>query len=478
MAAGRTIARNSALLGVAFGVSKVFGVALTAIAGRVLGPAVFGLYVTGVTLVEIGRILGAAGLDYLVAREVASDPQRATSVATNAAVVKVGTGIVVWALLLGLVGLLDYPVQVLWVVVILGSALFFENLSDILDAVLQGVQRVRATTVAFALAGAATFGTGALALYGGLGLKGYATCFVVGFLVRFGWTSIAVRRMGVATLSAAAVDRVEIRRLVVAGLPLLSATILALVFHRMDLLMLSKMSTAEEVGLYAAAVRIIDVIVLLPRILATAVYPALRQQTDAGVQATLELLADSLRVSLTLCTLAGLGVWVFARLALVWIPGPEFEGATTALRLLSWGVVLQGGAHLGARLLLAIDAERYFTLVAALSLACNFVLNLLWIPRYGIEGAALATLVSYAVNFALYLYFASRRGYRLSLRRSVVGPVGAVVAAAAVSMALESRALPVTGLAMGGAWIVALVALRGVRGEDLHRARKILLDRG
>ena len=26
--------------------------------------------------------------------------------------------------------------------------------------------------------------------------------------------------------------------------------------------------------------------------------------------------------------------------------------------------------------------------------------------------------------------------------------------------------------------VVALVALRGLRGEDLHRARKLLLDRG
>ncbi len=471
MAAGRTIARNSALLGVAFGVSKLFGVGLTAIAGRVLGPSVFGLYVTGATLVEVGRILASAGLDYLVAREVASEPDSATRVASNAAVVKLVTGGVTWAVLIALVGVLGYPRPVMGVVVILGSALLFENLSDILDAALQGVQRVRTTTVAFALGGATTFASGAAALLGGWGLRGYAACFVLGFVVRFSWTWRAARTAGIVRFSRSAVHAAELRRCLRAGVPLLSATILALLFHRMDLLMLGKMMPAAAVGLYGAAVRIIDVVVLLPRILATATYPALRLATERSNEEARDLAADSLRVSLLLCSLAAMGVWLLAPVALRWIPGAAFVPATPALRLLAWGIVLQGGAHVTARLLLALDAERDFAGVAALSLLCNLALNMWWIPRWGIEGAALATLCSYGLNFGLYLGAVALRGHPLPLGRALGVPLLAVLAAAITAYVLGGRPIVEVGMAMGAAWLATLVALRGLQPDDFGRVR-------
>jgi O-antigen/teichoic acid export membrane protein len=147
--------------------------------------------------------------------------------------------------------------------------------------------------------------------------------------------------------------------------------------------------------------------------------------------------------------------------------------ATDALRLLSWGIVLQGGAHMIARLLLAIEAERDFALVAGVSLLVNLALNLMWIPRFGIEGAALATLTAYGANLALYFVVAARRGRRVPLGRSVVGPLGAVVAAYAVTVWTRDGGLGLQVAAVAAAWVVALVVLRGVRGLDLDRIRKL-----
>ena len=74
MSDGRRIATNSFWLGLAFGGSKFFTIILNAVAGRVLGPAGFGLIGIASALAEIGKLISGAGLDYLVAREVASDP--------------------------------------------------------------------------------------------------------------------------------------------------------------------------------------------------------------------------------------------------------------------------------------------------------------------------------------------------------------------------------------------------------------------
>lgn len=469
---GRTIARNSVFLGIAFVFSKVFTIGLTAIAGRVLGTVGFGLYATGAAMVEVGRIVGSAGLDYLVAREVATDATKASRVARHTAVIKLIGGVFIYLVVLAIAAFGGYPPIVLSVVLILGTAFFFENVSDTLDAVFQGVERMHFTTIAFVSSAAFVFVSGAAALLGGLGILGYTACFAAGFVVRFALLFRAARREGL--LGRESIERAELSRQFRAAIPLLGATVLAMVFHRMDLLMLGRMESPENVGLYAAAVRIVDVVVLVPRILATAVFPTLRKQLDEDPSRLGAMVADATRLSLVVCSLAGLGVWVFAPLALRLIPGPEFLPATDALRWMSWGILLQGGAHMVARLLLAIDAERDFAMVAGASLVTNLVLNLVWIPRYGIEGAAFATLASYAVNLALYFVAAARRGKRIPLGRSIVGPVGAAVAARAVTAPLAVRGDVTQAVGMVLVWAVVLVVLRGVRGMDLERLGKIV----
>lgn len=473
MSTGRTIARNSLLLGLAHGASKFFSIALTAIAGRVLGTAGFGIYATGAALVEVGRVVASSGLDYLVAREVASDRSRASRVASNASAVKLMLGCVAYALLLVTVVLLDYPPAVLGVVLILGTALFLENLSDIVDAVFQGHERMEFTTRTFTVTSAFLFVSGSAALLGGLGLTGYAVCFALSFLLRLLLMVRFARRTDVARVSARYVERSEIRRMLRQAMPLFGATILSLLFHRMDLLMLGKLVSEDQVGLYAAAVKIIDVTVLLPRILATAVYPALRRQRDHDPDEMRRVIGESTRLSLLACSVAGLGVWLVAPLALRVTPGPAFLPATFVLQLLSWGIVLQGAAHLSVRMLLVVDAESDMLMIAGTSMVTNLLLNLWWIPRLGIEGAAYATLTSYLVAVTLYMGFLRRRGVPVPLRASVLAPLVAVALAAAAST-LDSLH---TVLRYGGillVWLVPLVLLRAVHASDVQAVRSML----
>lgn len=476
MSDGRRIVTNSMWLGLAFGGSKFFTIVLNAVAGRVLGPAGFGLLGIASALAEVGKLISGAGLDYLVAREVASDPARAPRLSHDVALLKLINATVVYVLLAFAVASLDYPALLLPLVLILGTALFLENLSDLLDAVFQGVQQMRVTTVAFLLSGFVILSTGVAALLGGLGLRAYALCFALGYLTRFIVMFSAARRHNLVELSLRRVDRVEMRRLVMASFPLLASTGLALIFHRMDLLMLGKLETVAQVGLYTAAIRVIDSVVLVPRVLGTALYPALRKNLEDDPEAARALLTDSSRITLAVCSGIGVLVWLVTPWALRLTPGPEFVPATEVLRLLSWGIVLQGLAHVVARLLLALDAERDFMVAVSLSLVVNFGLNLLLIPRMGIAGAAWATLIAYALNVSLYLIAAWRRGHPIPLRNGIGGPVLAVAAAALVSSVDQIPGAP--GLKLVVAWAIVLVLTGGLRWADLRQLVDLLRTRG
>lgn len=464
MADGRRIATNSVWLGLAFGGSKFFTIVLNAVAGRVLGPAGFGLIGIASALAEVGKLISGAGLDFLVAREVASDPARAPRLGHDVAVIKLVNAAVVYVLLAFVVATLDYPPVLLPLVLIFGTALFLENLSDLLDAIFQGVQRMRVTTLAFMLSGLVVLATGTAALVGGLGLKAYAGCFVLGYLARFVVMFTAARRARLVELGRRSFRAQEMRRLVLASLPLLASTGLALIFHRMDLLMLGKLEPAAQVGLYTAAIRVIDSVVLVPRVLGTALYPALRQKLEADPDTARALLTESSRITLTVCSGIGVLVWVLAPWALRITPGPEFVPATEVLRLLSFAIVLQGLAHVVARLLLALDAERDFLLAVSLSLVVNFGLNLYLIGRMGIAGAAWATLVAYALNTSLYLVAAWRRGHPIAWRGGIAGPLLAVALGA---VAAHAPGLPGgSGTRLVVVWFVVLVLSGGLRRSD------------
>ena len=126
------------------------------------------------------------------------------------------------------------------------------------DAVFQGTQRMDYITRTMMVSSASIFVFAVAALLLGLGLEGFVTGITLGCLVRMlVGTSYLRRHFG--RLSPREVQSNEVRRLTRAAGPLMGATILGLVFHRIDILMLSRMVDEAHWGYYGVAVRVVDV---------------------------------------------------------------------------------------------------------------------------------------------------------------------------------------------------------------------------
>ncbi len=470
------IARNTMFLSLAHGASKFFSLLLTMLATRVLGAVGYGLYTAGNTFIEVGRVLAGGGLDYLVTREVTDDPRQVSRVASGAAAVKTLLSAVAYALVVLVVWRLHYPPAVLHIVLILGVIIFLENISDVADAVFQGTQRMDYITRTMLVSSASIFVLAAAALFLGLGLVGFVTGITLGCLVRM-LVGTAYLRRHFGRLAPKEVRRDEVRRLTRAAAPLMGATILSLIFHRIDILMLSRMVDAAHWGYYGVAVRVVDVVVLAPRILATAVYPQIRLAREHGSGPVAALMVTSTRLTLVSCSALALAVWIFAPLAVRVMAGGGFQPAVGALRVLAWAVALQAGAHMMVRLLFAADRERDLLPIGAVGIGANVALNAQWIPRLGIDGAALATVVSYALTLLLYYLYAARAGYRVPLWKSSGGAAVSLAAAVGVTFLLEGQPLWLRG---GGAvvtWLGVLFLLRVNGAQELREGWRLLRRR-
>lgn len=192
--------------------------------------------------------------------------------------------------------------------------------------------------------------------------------------------------------------------------PLLLSGLAVVLYMRLDTLMLQRMSGAEAVGIYAAATRLSELWYAIPVIVATAAFPALvrsHEQSEVRFRANMRRLYFWFAwMALAIALPVSIGSGWLVRLLF----GPEYRQASTVLAIHIWSCFavylgVASGQFLVIKNLQAIAFYR-----TMLGLVCNVILNLLLIPGYGPAGAAMATLLSYAVaTFSLALFPRSRQ---------------------------------------------------------------------
>ena len=178
------------------------------------------------------------------------------------------------------------------------------------------------------------------------------------------------------------------------ALPFLFAGLAMTIYMQIDQVMIHSMLGAKEVGYYAASVRITDAINALLIIVPTVLFPAIVKAREIGKELYM----------LRLLRLYCFGIWttiVIALLLSVSAPsiinlliGEEFTRSIAVLQIHAWSSIFMVLLYCSGNWYVAENfALQDFTrqVVAALF---NIALNLYLIPIYGIEGAALATLLS------------------------------------------------------------------------------------
>jgi O-antigen/teichoic acid export membrane protein len=192
--------------------------------------------------------------------------------------------------------------------------------------------------------------------------------------------------------------------------PLILSGITISLYMRIDQIMIKDMLGEREVGLYSAAVRLSEAWYFVPGIIVASVFPAIvntRKISQALYHQRLQRLCTlmtwlAIAVALPMTFLAD---WLICLLF-----GDFYQEAGSALATHIWGAVF---VFLGVASGVFFTAENYTkkslyrTMLGA---ATNVAMNLVLIPRHGINGAAMATVLSqFATNYLYDLFDSSTR---------------------------------------------------------------------
>lgn len=182
------------------------------------------------------------------------------------------------------------------------------------------------------------------------------------------------------------------------GWPLVISGFMSLISMKIDQIMLGSMLNDEKVGIYAAAVKIVDAFIFIPSFIVTSVFPALVRARRQGVELYQERFQCLYDVfvwgGLLLATLVTLSAPLLIRVLF----GADFAEAAPVLGIYVWCTVFWFAGSAGHRYLISENLARLSLVMTATGAAVNVLLNLILIPRYGVIGAAWATVCSFAFS--------------------------------------------------------------------------------
>lgn len=193
---------------------------------------------------------------------------------------------------------------------------------------------------------------------------------------------------------------------------------LQLVLNQADMVMLGFMRPSDEVGTYSAAARLAQMAAFFLAVSNVVAGPMISRLHSRNERAELQRTATFLCRMLLIVTLPIVMTLFFAgRWLLSWF-GDDFATAHPALVLLTMGALVHSSYGPVGFFLSMTGHQNLAAILIGVSAGANIVLNALLIPRYGAEGAAMATATS-SVLWCVLAAIGVRR--RLGIRLGIFG---------------------------------------------------------
>lgn len=201
-------------------------------------------------------------------------------------------------------------------------------------------------------------------------------------------------------------DLALLRNMITYGLKFHISILAGAIIIRADLLVVNHYRGAAEAGVYSVASQFALMLMLLPSVIATLLFPRVTSEQDERGETTC-LVSRYATLVMFLCCLAA----VPFSLLLPVIYGPAFADSTTLLLILLPGVYLIGLESVLVQHFNALGLPRAIPLYWVATLVLNLILVFALVPRYGAQGAAIASTISYAAIFGLVaLHFHNSTG--------------------------------------------------------------------
>lgn len=177
--------------------------------------------------------------------------------------------------------------------------------------------------------------------------------------------------------------------------PLFLSNIMISIFAKIDILMIDHFLGNASVGRYAVAANLVGLISIFPAVINSSLFPLAMMAKKKSEVEYFDTMLRILSYSYLLGLAMALMFYFFGAIFIEKLYTNDFSASADLLSILCWSAIFQFFGSFSTLWLVNEGLQRFQVYRIAAAMICNVLLNMLWIPAYGIQGAAYATLISY-----------------------------------------------------------------------------------
>jgi len=467
--------RNSLFLAVSRGLQILTGFFVLVALARYLSVASFGEYSYVSALAQAIMTLSYFGIQDVVIREIAKDKSRAAGHLGAGLVLRLALSLAAGAVVCVAAFFSDLsPIARTALFLAFGIELF-RSLGMLAYAAFQAFERMGYEPLLSGLQALLTLTFVGAAIFFDLGLLGVFCALLLALALHFLVTALVAAKKFVRP--SLDFTRQELWSLFTTAAVIGVGIIIQMNLMRAGALMLKWLGNVEEVAYFQAAHELIMKIQVFPQALMLAVFPVLARLLTSDPAEAEKLYRAIFRYILLLGLPVSLYCGVFPEQAAVLLFGEKYLPAAGVLRITGLAAVPLALDMLLNKTLIAMNRQRYAAWYAAVALGAAVLLNLALIPRFGPEGAAVASLGAYCCLLGFSMYFAAKHGVRPKAGKDLVRVALASLCACLAASALAPHSPPLAAAALGLVYFAVLAGLRAFPKKDMVEFKAALRSR-
>ena len=413
------------------------GAILTVLLARLLDPDGYGLFYLSLSILGSVQLLGRLGIPKSAARYITEykeqDPSQIRHIIVFSLVLNVGLlAFVSFALILSAEWIAEFMGEPELTLLLLIGVLhiIFAALKSYSRSILQGFEAIKPAAITYAVDNSTRLllAVGLVVLgYGAVGaLVGYVLAHVIGTVLGLGYIYSRFYR----SLESGVVKSGIRRRITEYSVSLAGTDTATVLDKRVDTILVGFFVGPIGVAYYTIGKQVISFVKTPISALGFSISPTIEAERAKGNPDTaVKLYEEALSHSLLLYIPAAAGLILVAEPLVELVFGTDYLGAVLVLQILALYVVLKSVTSLTSHTLDFLGRARERAIIKLISAVLNILLNILLIPRYGVPGAALATVITFSLYTFVNLYIMhDELGLRVHVLFNHVGVVSAITA--------------------------------------------------
>ena len=392
-----SVARNATVMMGSQIVTWISSFILMVFLPRYLGTEDYGRLYLAMSFAMIAQVFVDFGGAYYIAKEIARHRDQAPALIADSIGFRLGLSLLSLVVLGSFAWIAGYPWQVRALILILVGAKLWEGPLAVFISAFQGFEEMVHRSVVAIIERVILTAAGVTALL--MGGNAVTVALVMAASTLIGCL-VGFRRLHLFIDHLPRIRWHRLGELARAGLPYLMMAIFAVIYYRINAVMLSFLSPETVVGWFGAAFRFFDMLMFFPSILSIAVFPALSRKVAQGDSVAL-MTGKSLEIILLVGIPLAVGTYAFAPEIISLLFGMKsYAGSVVVLQTLAPGLILVYVDFVLVTAIIAMDRQRVWSIVALIAIPVSVALNAVLIPYYqsqmgnGGVGSAIATNVT------------------------------------------------------------------------------------